>query len=109
MITHVPLQEASPRDLPDRSDRALARLARKARSNVWLGGASALLCARRLEAMGSRLPALRCVRDAYASSTGEAREFLAYACPECGQARLGQTAALECCTEPEFTGFVEEF
>lgn len=93
------LKECSVDLLEDRAERAQAKLARIARGNVYFGGASALMIARRLNAMGTALPVDDIVSAAYASNTGNAVEYLSYECPECGRACLGETAAMQCCHE----------
>jgi hypothetical protein len=94
------LNECSPKSLPDRVDRCTARFARIARSNAYNGGASALTLLDRLERMGSPNTSEYhdAITSAYHSSTGTAREHLAYECPECGSPCLGETAAREHCT-----------
>jgi len=96
------LIEANPSELTDRSERATAKLARIARGNTYLGGASALVIAKRLERMGCKFPALECVSDIYSRSNGSLGEYGAYKCPECGCVHLGQSAALNCCAESDF-------
>lgn len=92
------LQEISPDKLSDRGERALAKLARIARFDVNFGGAKALVIADRLAKMGSTLDAHTVVGEAYCSSTGTARDFTAYACPECGSPCFGEDAAFICCS-----------
>ena len=91
------LQELSPDKLYDRGERALAKLARIARCDVHFGGAKAMTIADRLANMGSQLAVHDVVSKAYSSSTGTASDFIAYACPECGNPRLGKEAAYNCC------------
>ncbi len=88
-------------------ERAISKLALLARGDCIHGGASALTLADRLtfgklrfEDKQYQQPDVSyhdIVSAAYASSTGEVTQYLPYECPECGQARLGETAALECC------------
>jgi len=89
----------SSRSLEDRHDRACARLSYKATMDTLTGRASALVIARRMAAMKSKVPALEIVSEAYSSSTGRAsRVWRAFECPECGQAWLGYNAAALCCS-----------
>jgi hypothetical protein len=41
------------------------------------------------------------VSAAYTNSRGEAREYLAYECPECGAPCLGESAAAQHCQQEE--------
>lgn len=91
------MQEADTKDLTDRDDRALAKLACIARCDVYFGGCRAVTIARRLDAMGSQLPVHDVIIQAYHSHDGTARDFLPFACPECGTVHLGQDAAYSCC------------
>jgi hypothetical protein len=92
------LREGKASDLP-REERAIAKLAQAARCNVYFGGASALVKAERLVAMGADRIYLSVVRAAYSSSKGEARDYLPYECPECGLTHLGESSAMQCCLE----------
>lgn len=92
------LQELRPNKLYDRGERALAKLARIARNDVYFGGAKSVVIADRLVAMGSQLPLHDVVGEAYSSSIGTASGFMAYACPECGNPCLGEEAAYACCS-----------
>ena len=92
------LQELSPDKLYDRGERALAKLARIARNDVYFGGAKAAVIADRLVNMGSQLALHDVVQEAYCSSNGIARNFQAYACPECGSSCFGEEAAYSCCS-----------
>ena len=84
-------------------DRACAKLALIARHDTIHGGARAPMLERRLLAMGSRLPVREIVGDVYAASNWTVTsQWGAYACPECGQAHLGEERALECCASMEF-------
>lgn len=94
--------EVSWRRLTDRNERAQAKLAMIARGDCWHGGARAMVLARRLQ--NAQFDADAIVSQAYGSSTGTASDYLAYLCPECGNARLGQTDALNCCTFQEDEG-----
>lgn len=95
------LREANPSKLYDRHDRACAKLARIARGDTIHGGARAMVLAKRLEAMGSKVPADQIVGDVYSASNYSCGEWGSYECPECGSAHLGQSAALACCQEME--------
>lgn len=64
------------------------------------GGALAIVYAKRLARLGSRVPADDIVSDVYSRSTGHTSErWGAWECPECGTAHLGIDAALACCAE----------
>lgn len=93
------LTEARPNALYDRAERATARFARIARCDAWHGGAIAMVKLRRLKRSANYRQYDAAVSQAYASSTGTAPDYLAYECPECGSARLGQDAAYACCAE----------
>jgi len=94
------LKVANPYDLSDKTERASARLARKARCNTIWGGTSALRLAYRMARAGSRVRAVELVSDIYARSTGHASTtWEAWACPECGAACLGVNAAGGHCYE----------
>ena len=92
------LREGNISDLP-RDQRAIAKLARIARCNVYFGGASALVKAERLVSMGADNIYLDVVSAAYSDSQGNAPEYLPYECPECGTTHLGRSAAYQCCQE----------
>src|SRR5262245_980341 len=96
------LIEANPDQLP-RESRAIAKLARIARCDVQFGGARALVICKRLELMGSTVDYDNVVSAAYSSSTGSAREYLAFECPECGCAHLGEENALACCNGDDWS------
>ncbi len=74
-------------------DRAIARLAMRARLDTWNGGTRALVLADRMSF--KQVPAEEIVAEVYAGGGGE---FFPFACPECGQACLGERAALACCS-----------
>lgn len=87
--------------LEDRHERDEARIAHVARCNTIVGGASALVKAKRLKAMGGA-DLTGVVADVYAASTGKPSEIHdAWECPECDRAHLGQQAALRCCKEED--------
>lgn len=88
------LQQTSYKRLHDKHSRALAKLALIARNDCVYGGARASVLADRL---GGEFGDV--VSEAYTSSTGEAREYLPFECPECGSACLGESAALNCCAD----------
>lgn len=95
------LKESHPDNLPDREQRAMAKMARIARCDCWHGGARAMVLAERLSAMGSRINYDSVVSEAYASNTGRAASYLAFECPECGCAHMGEDAAFACCAFDE--------
>lgn len=105
------LQQVAVDELENPSEQAIARLALLARADCIHGGASAMTVARRLmdneadeddeKFRQTNVPYVEIISAAYTSFTGTAGEFLPYECPECGQARLGITAATECCAENE--------
>lgn len=80
-------------------DRLIARIERLATGNTIIGGASALMLAKRLHRMGGT--DLRgVVADIYSASTGTRHsQHGAFECPECGCAHLGVAAAFACCAE----------
>ena len=81
-----------------REDRASASLAWIATANTVFGGASAMVIAKRLERLGSSVPASDIVSDVYGDSTGSVhRRWGVWECPECGSVHLGQEAAAQCC------------
>jgi hypothetical protein len=98
-LTMNRLKGAKPISLTNRYERACARLAIIAMSDVTFGGARALRIAKR--ASLKKFPAMEIVSQAYESSTGEATSFIPYHCHECGQACLGMDAAYQCCAPSE--------
>jgi len=92
------LSEGKVSNLP-REHRAIAKLAKVARCDVYSGGASALVKAQRLVAMGADRIYLDVVRAAYSNSQGNAHEYLPIECRDCGQTHLGRSAAIECCQD----------
>ena len=96
------LKETSPNNLTNRYEKACARLARMARANTYFGGASALVIAKR--ANKKKFPAEEIVMDVY---HGRVSEWMAYECPECGQAHLGEQSALDCCISRDDQEFEE--
>lgn len=103
MVFSAMVAIAKPYDvLADRDERSTAHLAARARHDTIYGGAKALLYAKRLQRMGSKLPLMEVVGDVYAASTGHwSPVWEAWECPECGSAWLGQERALNCCSEQE--------
>ena len=97
------LKETNPNNLTNRNERASARLARIARGNTYFGGASALVIAKR--ANKKLFPAEEIVADVYAGSESK---WMAYECPECGQAHLGEESAIGCCALMEEWAEVNE-
>lgn len=94
------MKRVSWKQLPRGLDRAIARIAHVANVNTILGGASALIMAKRAESMD--LPNASALHDAvadvYSASLGYVPDHLAvWECPECGQCRLGNEAASQCC------------
>lgn len=83
-------------DLPDRHQRACAKLAMMARIDARVGGARALVYGKRLKGMRSQVPVDEIISDEY-SGRG-ASKWTVTACPECGTAHLGYAAAAECCS-----------
>jgi hypothetical protein len=84
--------------LENRHQRACARLAMRATLDTIHGGASALIIARRLDSMGSAVPAREIVSDVYSASTGSVSvTWGAFECPECGCVHQGIEAAASCC------------
>lgn len=91
----------------------MARLAAIASNDTWQGGARALSlanrmpCANRDPETGRFRPggpwildartANYVVSDVYGSNDGTSSRFMAYECPECGNATLGEDAAYQCC------------
>ena len=86
-------------ELADKGERFLNRLAHIARCDCNFGGAKAMVIAHRFASRLPELPLEDCVAQAYASSTGTAKDYLAYECPECGCAVLGYEAAAAHCSE----------
>ncbi len=92
------LKSASYKRLWNRDERATAHLAAIARVDTIWGGARAMRLARRMDAMGCKINADAVVGEVYRRSTGKwSHDLEAWECPECGEARLGQEAALDCC------------
>jgi len=91
-------EPASWRELAEPSERACARLARRAVLDTLFGGCRALNLADRCK--HKQFPAFDIVSHVYSCSTGQ-HDFVweAWSCPECGQVRLGQEAAYRCCNE----------
>lgn len=86
---------------PARDQLSMAHMAVVAMNDCWNGGAKAMVLARRLANMGSKIDYDAIVGDAYANSRGMARNYLPYECQECGCIHLGIDAANECC-QPEW-------
>ena len=97
------LKETNPNNLTNRNERASARLARIARGDTYFGGASALVIAKR--ANKKLFPAEEIVADVY---HGRESKWMAYECPECGQAHLGEESAIGCCAFAEEWAEVNE-
>ncbi len=91
------LKEANWRKLHDPHERACCKLANIARHDTIHGGAKALVIAKRLYGMGSKIPADEIVGDVYSASNYSCGEWGAYECPECGSVHLGTEAAHKCC------------
>ena len=91
------IKETNPNNIFDIEQRAYAKLARIARCDVHFGGAKAMVLARRMEAINPLNDAMSVVSQAYASSTGNAEDYLSYECPECGSPCAGIENALQCC------------
>ena len=91
------LTEVHPNRLYDPAQRVCAKLARIARVDAWNGGAKALCMVNRLELSPYHAEYLAAVTQAYHSLTGTASNYLAYECPECGSACMGEDAVYECC------------
>ena len=84
------------------TDRMLARLAWRANGDTIMGGASALVLAKRAKSLG--LPSAGEMRDAvdstYRASLGRVPAAWAVVeCPECGQWYLGEDKAAACCAD----------
>jgi len=89
-------KEVHPNLLENRIDRAKAKLARIARCDVYNGGAKASVLAARLDRMGGdNYEDVVC--EAYTAHDGNAKSYLSFECPECGQACAGEYATRECC------------
>lgn len=96
------LKTTSWRKLGDRNDRACAKLALRARMDTINGGATAMVWARRLNGMGSTLPADEIVGDVYSASNYTCTDrWSVFECPECGSAHLGSESAFKCCSQSE--------
>jgi len=81
--------------------RKLARLATIAELDVINGGArAAVIAAKYPSACGGQYGDV--VSAAYTDSRGQAHEYLAFECPECGSACLGKSAALACCSSDDW-------
>lgn len=94
------LQTANYRSLYSHEDRTVAHFAARARGDTIMGGASALVLAKRLQRMNPRTDALSVVSNVYSQSTGRWHpDFEAWKCPECDCAHLGKDAALNCCNQ----------
>lgn len=91
------MKEVNPNLLINRVERATAKLARIARCDVFFGGARAFVLAKRMKF--KHVPAMEVVSAAYTDNLGNARDYLAYACDECGQAHLGINSAMNCCND----------
>lgn len=84
--------------LTDKNDRKAAMLAFQARQDTVFGGTAALSDAKRMK--GSHYDWCEIVSHVYSRSTGKPCPIWeAWECPECGQAHLGQEAALNCCSD----------
>lgn len=88
-------------ELPDREQRAVARLAQIVRHDTIYGGARAMILATRADRLkfnSAGYGAMEIVSIVYSASSGRHHPQLeAWECPECGQAHLGQDAAYACC------------
>lgn len=97
------LIKSSYKNLENRVERAMARLAQIAWADANFGHANALVKLARLK--GLKSPNLHeyeaAVNGAYSSHDGRAAAFTPYECPECGQVYLGQENALNCCAREE--------
>ena len=90
-------------DLQNRDDRVIAKLAKIATNDTVFGGAKALVLAKRLDSIGSQIDAECIVGDVYSASIGRVLpQYNPCFCPECGQAVLGEIAALNCCLPISF-------
>lgn len=108
-------QRATWRDLADATERQIARLANIASNDCWQGGARALTLADRMPCISvdsdgmtdgpnwtlDSRTAHDVVSSVYSSNDGTSRQYMAFACPECGRACLGIDAAYACCSEGE--------
>ncbi len=91
------VESANISDLQDRNDRVIAKLARIATNDTVFGGVKALVLAKRLDRIGSQIDAECIVGNVYSASIGRALpQYRPCLCPECGQAVLGEDAALNC-------------
>jgi rubrerythrin len=94
------MNTASYKELTNRDNRTIAHMAARARNDTIYGGALALVYAKRLKNMGSKLSLNNVVGDVYSSSTGRwSKDHEAWQCPECGSVHLGQDNAFNCCKE----------
>ena len=94
------IEEGRAQDISNRTERDIARLAYRATCNTVFGGASALVLAKRMDAMGCKIDAQSIVSDVYSASTGTVlSQYRVCICPECGQTLLGEDAALNCCPQ----------
>lgn len=88
-------------ELPDREQRAVARLAKLARWDTIAGGTWAMVLAERADRLkfnSAGYGAMEVVSIVYSASSGHHHpELEAWECPECGQAHLGKDAAYACC------------
>lgn len=97
------LKVVSPNLLSNRYDRACAKLAKIALNDTITGNARALILSKRLQRIDSDIPANDIVSDVYSLSNWTCgAHWSAFECPECGQACLGQEAALACCAQDDF-------
>ena len=75
-------------------DRGLARLARMAQTDVYVGTARASwLASRCTDPVWNTI-----VSQAYTHPQGVAADFFGWQCPECGCAHLSEADARLCCT-----------
>lgn len=92
------IDEGNIQNIQDRTDRAIAKLARIARNDCIFGGAKAIVIANRLDAMNSNIDAQQIVSDVYTKCSGNTPdEYIPSICSECGQTVLGIEAALNHC------------
>lgn len=96
-------------ELADPTEQQIARLASIASTDCWHGGARALTLAERMPFVDAearywtldKATAKSVVSSVYTSNDGTSRQYMAFACPECGNARLGIDAAYACCSDGE--------
>lgn len=102
-------------ELADPTEQQIARLAIIASTDCWHGGVRALTLAKRMPCkmrdhfgrfVGGhwtldKETAKSVVSSVYTSNDGTSRQYMAFACPECGNARLGIDAAYACCSNRE--------